>query len=134
MTKALFLKLSNNSILRFELPPALTWTATFLFYLSLIAIVFADHAFSGFIGDGAGYVAPNTHEYSTHPLFSFLTHQDTGHPVIYAWFNGLMWRWFGIQPVIAKVSIWFYAAFSVVATQYLAQRVVENSSGPVAPR
>jgi hypothetical protein len=116
------------------LPSGLFWSAAFLFYFFLIAAILAGYAFCGFIGDAAADVAVNTHEYSTHPGFPFLSEQDTGHPLIYAWFNGFLWRWFGIRPVIASVSIWVYVALSLVALHYLTQKIVEVSLGAKAPR
>lgn len=117
-----------------ELPPGVQWTVAFLFYLALIATILAGSAFLGFLGDAAGYVAPNTWDYATHPLFPFLSDQDTGHPLIYAWINGLFWRWLGIQPLVAYISIWIYAALALTSLQYLARRVIESSLGPKAPR
>lgn len=116
------------------LPQPVAWATAYIFYFSLIATVLSGYAFYGFIGDAAAYVAYNTYEYSTHPLFPYLAEQDTGHPLIFAWLNGLFWSRFGIQPFIANVSIWLYAAMALVALQYLTQNVVAASLGSKAPR
>lgn len=124
----------ERHVLQRKLPSSVSWTAAFLFYFFAIAAILSPHAYDGFIGDAAAYVAVNTYEYSIHPWFPFLSEQDTGHPLIYGWLNGLLWRWFGFQPVIANVSIWCYAALALVAIQYLTQKVVRATPGLRAPR
>jgi hypothetical protein len=126
--------LSRPTLMQRTLPPAVAWVAAFVFYFSVIAAILSGYAFCGFIGDAAAYVARNTHEYSTHPLLPYLTVQDTGHPLIFAWLNGLLWRAWGIQPLIANVSIWLYAALALTALQFLAQNVVTTTLGARAPR
>lgn len=90
-----------------------------LINLALIAIVLRDGLQLGFFGDGAGYVSINTHEYSQRLWPPYLTYQDSGHPLIFAWVNGVFWRLLGVQNWVANLSIWIYAALSVTALMTL---------------
>jgi hypothetical protein len=115
-------------------PPVVGCAAEFAAFFFLIAAVLAAHAADGFFGDGATYLTINTAEYAAHPLFPFFDRQDTGHPLIFAWINGLLWRWLGFSTTIANVSMWFYAAWALTLFRRLGQRIGVRLLGIAAPR
>ena len=97
-----------------------------LFYFALIAAVLAPGGFLGFTNDESGYVAINTEEFASHPLIPYITHVDVGHPMVYAYLNGLLWRLFGRSNAIANISIWLYGALVLYAVDLLTARVTRD--------
>lgn len=95
-------------------------------WFALIALLLFPTAQLGFISDAAGYISDDTAIYASHPLMPFLEFNDSGHPLVFAWINGIIWHLFGQSNAVANVSIWLYAAIALTAFQSLARRMFAN--------
>lgn len=115
--------------------PRLEKFCRFAFFFALLAAVLAGDASRGFTDDESGYVALNTEEFASHPWKPYLVKtMDAGHPMIYAWADGVLWSIFGHSNAIAHVSIWCYGAVALMTLQRLMALLLRNRRGAGAPR
>lgn len=82
----------------------------FGFAFALLAVTLRDAVVDGFDGDALGHLSPATLEFAQHPWKPFMLKGDPGHPILFAWVVGLLYRVFGVTNALPHLATWVLSA------------------------